>query len=95
MEENRKSETKNRRKKKKRKAEIFEDEMNLSLQYSSTDLFHNSEENVNKKESIVHNLKFMKSIGSIQQLTMMMMIIYHMNIGMSIMLFGLFRKNIT
>ena len=47
MEENRKSETKNRRKKKKRKAEIFEDEMNLSLQYSSTDLFHNSEENVN------------------------------------------------
>ena len=84
MGENRKLKTKN---KEKRKGEVIEYVMNLSQQSSSTDFLYDSKENDNL-------LKIMKSISSIQQLTMMMMTC-HANITMFKMALNLFEKNIT
>ena len=77
----------NKKQKEKRKGEAIEYGMNLSQQSSSTDFLYDSKENDNL-------LKIMKSISSIQQMTMMMMTC-HANISMFEMALGLFKKNIT
>ena len=77
----------NKKQKEKRKGDVIEYGMNLSQQSSSTDFLYDSKENDNL-------LKIMKSISSIQQLTMMMMTC-HVDITMFKMALDLFEKNIT